>query len=56
MLILTRKVGEKIKIGADVTITLCRVKDGSVRLGIEAPKDVHILRGELSSVERAGGD
>ena len=47
MLVLSRKVGEKITISEDVVITISRVKGGSVRIGIEAPEHVRILRGEL---------
>lgn len=47
MLVLSRKRDEQIKIGDDITITLTRIKGGEVRLGIEAPKHVKILRVEL---------
>jgi carbon storage regulator len=47
MLVLTRKPGESIRIGNDVTIMLVSVDDVKVRLGIEAPKDILILREEL---------
>lgn len=52
MLVLTRKAGESIKIGPGVTVTLLDVKGSQVRIGIEAPKDVDIVRTEL--LERAG--
>ena len=48
MLVLTRKIGEKIVIGNNVTVTVVRSEDGRVRLGIDAPGDVRILRGELA--------
>lgn len=48
MLILTRKVGESITIGDDVTITVVASKGGQVRIGIDAPKSVSITRSELS--------
>jgi carbon storage regulator len=47
MLVLTRKPGEKIFIGDGITVTFLEVVRGRVRLGIEAPADVRILRGEL---------
>jgi len=47
MLVLTRKLQEKIQIGADITITVLRVKGNQVRVGIEAPKDVRVVRAEL---------
>ena len=47
MLILRRKVGEKIVIGDGITVVVSRVSGGRVTLGIEAPDDVHIVRGEL---------
>lgn len=47
MLVLTRKQNEKIQIGDNITITVIRMKGKSVRLGIEAPSNVNVLRGEL---------
>ena len=47
MLVLTRKQNEKICIGNEVTITVLRTKGKAVRLGIEAPAQISILRGEL---------
>ncbi len=47
MLVLSRKVGEKILIGPDTWIMVCRVDGEKVRLGIDAPDDVLILRPEL---------
>ncbi len=49
MLVLTRKPREEIRIGNGITVTILRVKGQSVRIGIDAPKDVHIVRGELES-------
>ncbi len=48
MLVLTRKLQEKIQIGDNITITILRTKGKSVRLGIEAPLEVPVVRGELS--------
>jgi carbon storage regulator len=48
MLVLTRKQGEQIKIGNDVVITVVRTKGKAVRLGIQAPAHVPVLRGEIA--------
>ncbi len=47
MLILTRKVGESIKIGDDVRVTVLEVRGSQVRLGVEAPKQKAIYREEV---------
>ena len=47
MLVLTRKYQEKIRIGDNITITVLRTKGKAVRLGIEAPANVPVIRGEL---------
>jgi len=47
MLILTRRVGETIVIGNDITVTVLGVKGHQVRLGINAPKDVAVHREEI---------
>ena len=47
MLVLTRKVDERICIGDDIIIRVIDVNKGNVRLGIEAPKNVHIYRQEI---------
>ena len=47
MLVLSRKVDETIQIGDDIEIRILEVKGDTVRIGIEAPKSVDILRGEL---------
>lgn len=47
MLILERRLGEQIKIGDDIVITIVEVRGGSVRLGIEAPVEIPIARDEL---------
>jgi len=49
MLVLTRKIGEGIVIGDDVTITIVEMKGGSVRIGIDAPRDKKIYRHEVFS-------
>ena len=47
MLVLTRKQNEQIRIGDNITITVIRTKGKAVRLGIQAPSDISVLRGEL---------
>ena len=47
MLVLSRKAGERILIGDDVAITVVRIGPNSVRIGIEAPKSMNIVREEL---------
>lgn len=47
MLVLTRKVGEKIQIGDDISITIMEVKGKQVRVGIEAPATVKVHREEI---------
>lgn len=47
MLVLTRKPEEQIRIGDDIVITIVRVKGNTVRIGVEAPKGVRVIRAEL---------
>jgi len=47
MLVLTRKIREQIQIGDDITVTILRMKGQAVRVGIEAPQTMRIVRGEL---------
>lgn len=47
MLVLSRKPGERILIGDDVTVTIVRIGPNTVRLGIDAPRDMNIVREEL---------
>lgn len=47
MLILTRRLGESLVIGKDVTVTVLGVKGNQVRIGIKAPKDVQVHREEI---------
>jgi carbon storage regulator len=47
MLVLTRKIGEQVIIGGDITVTLLAVEHGRVRLGFKAPRRVSVVRAEL---------
>jgi len=47
MLVLTRRIGEVVRVGNDVTITVMDVKGSQVRLGIDAPKEVAVHRLEI---------
>ncbi|MGC1522745.1 MAG: carbon storage regulator CsrA [Steroidobacteraceae bacterium] len=47
MLILTRKVGQTLMVGHDVTLTIVAVKANQVRIGINAPKEVTVHREEI---------
>ena len=60
MLVLSRKCGQTVCIGQDITITFLGIRGQAMKVGIDAPSLVHILRGELCSAEpvcdRAWGD
>jgi carbon storage regulator len=47
MLVLSRKVGERILIGNNISVTVVRITGGGVRIGIEAPSDMAVIRQEL---------
>ena len=47
MLVLSRKHNETLHIGDDIVITIVRVRGDSVRIGIQAPKEIHVMRSEL---------
>lgn len=47
MLILTRRIGENLRIGDDVVVTVLGVKGNQVRLGVEAPKSIPVHREEI---------
>lgn len=48
MLVLTRKLDESIRIGDDIKVTILRIKGNTIRVGIEAPRDVRVVRSELT--------
>ena len=59
MLILTRRVGEKLVIGENVTVTVLGVKGNQIRIGIDAPPEVQVHREEIFKrilAERDDGD
>ena len=57
MLVLSRKLQQQIKIGDQITVTVLRVKGNTVRIGVQAPREVRVIRGELpKSCETADVD
>jgi carbon storage regulator len=50
MLVLSRKCGDKVVIDDQIVVTVTQIGNGKVKIGIEAPKNVSILRGELAAV------
>ena len=52
MLVLSRKVGERIHVGNDIVMEVRRISGNRVTLALEAPRDVRILRGELEKAAR----
>ncbi len=56
MLVLTRKVGDRIWIGDDICVTVVSVNRGKVRVGIEAPRTVPVRRAELPTNEATPSD
>lgn len=57
MLILTRRVGETLMVGDDVTVTVLGVKGNQVRIGVNAPKDVSVHREEIyQRIQREKGE
>ncbi|MGB0760243.1 MAG: carbon storage regulator [Rubripirellula sp.] len=55
MLVLSRKEGEQLVIGDNVVLTINRISGNRVAIGIEAPREVRIVRGELERHEVAAG-
>ena len=56
MLVLTRKVKEQILIGDDIKVTFIRCQGNKVRIGVEAPRDVRVVRGELKRLDETALD
>ncbi len=56
MLVLSRKVGEKILIGDEIAVTVVRVAQGIVRIGVEAPKQMPIVREEIKEQAEGNGE
>ena len=56
MLILTRRVGETLMVGDEVTVTVLGVKGNQVRIGVNAPKDVAVHREEIYDRIKKEGD
>lgn len=56
MLVLSRKIGQQIRIGDQITLTVVKSKGNTVRIGIEAPKDVRVVRAELPRFESLPSD
>ncbi len=53
MLVLTRRIGEKVLIGDDVEVTILDIKGDSIRIGIDAPRSTRIQRAEIVEAVRA---
>jgi carbon storage regulator len=51
MLVLSRKLTESIHIGDSVVVTVLEIRGNKVRLGIDAPKEIHVLRSELHDAD-----
>jgi carbon storage regulator len=52
MLVLSRKLGQRLKVGHDVRVTIVKIDRNSVRIGIEAPDDVPVYREEIVPLNR----
>lgn len=55
MLVLTRKVGETIRIGDDIVVTVLEVRRGQVRIGVDAPRQVRIVRTDAREFDPMNG-
>ena len=51
MLVLSRKLGQRVKVGPDVRVTIVKIDRNTVRIGIEAPDDVMVYREEIVVLE-----
>lgn len=47
MLVLNRRIGEKLIIGGNIEVTILAIKGGQIRVGIEAPKEISVIREEI---------
>ncbi|HET6882091.1 MAG TPA: carbon storage regulator, partial [Pirellulales bacterium] len=56
MLVLSRKTKQQILIGENIVVTIVQVKGQTVRVGIEAPRDVRVVRGEIASLPVEAAD
>jgi len=57
MLVLSRKVGQRVLIGDNISVTVVRLSGGGVRLGIDAPPEMAVIRQELKEkLESVAGD
>jgi carbon storage regulator len=52
MLVLSRRVRERIRIGPDISIEVLEIRDGRVKLGIDAPRDVSVQRQEVFDLQQ----
>lgn len=55
MLVMTRRIGEKIMIGSNITLTILGVQGHQVRIDVDAPRDVAVHREEIYQMERISG-
>lgn len=53
MLVLSRKVGERIRIAGDIIVVITAIRGDRIKIGIDAPKSVLVLRGELRETPRS---
>ena len=57
MLVLTRKIEETIHIGDDIEVTILSIKSNHVRIGVNAPENILVHRGEIyRRIQKAGGE
>jgi carbon storage regulator len=56
MLVLTRRPGEQVRIGNEITCVVLQIRGNKVRIGIEAPKDVFVVRPEILESRSGRGD
>ena len=55
MLVLTRKTNDVVRIGKDIEVRIVRIKGRRIQLGITAPRDVAVVRGEADEAKRKAG-